>query len=86
MKVRVDKVYAHHAAPYVDVKYSVDGLVERITGEARWIDTLQLAQKHTRRDLEDMFSSYVTATDRDQHWHHGRIESVSPPSQRGFFS
>ena len=50
------------------------------------LSPLQLAQKHSRRDLEDMFSSYVTATDRDRHWHHGRIESVSPPSQRGFFS
>jgi hypothetical protein len=50
------------------------------------LSPLQLAQKHSRRELEDMFSSYVTATDRDQHWHHGRIESVSPPSQRGFFS
>ena len=50
------------------------------------LSPLQLAQKHSRRDLEDMFSSYVTATDRDRHWHHGRIEGVSPPSQRGFFS
>ena len=50
------------------------------------LSPLQLAQKHSRRELEDMFSSYVTATDRDRHWHHGRLESVSPPSQRGFFS
>ena len=46
------------------------------------LSPLQLAQKHSRRDLEDMFSSYVTATDRDRHWHHGRIEGVSPPPQR----
>ena len=53
------------------------------------LSPLQLAQKHTRRDLEDMFLSYVSASDRDRHWHHGRLESVSPPSQpsqRGFFS
>lgn len=52
------------------------------------LSPLQLAQKHSRRDLEDMFCSYVTARDRDEHWHHGRIEGASPPSpvERGFFS
>ena len=49
------------------------------------LSPLQLAQKHSRRDLEDMFSSYVTPQDRDRHWHHGRLpEPASPP--RGFFS
>ena len=49
------------------------------------LSPLQLAQKHSRRELEDMFLSYVTATDRDQHWHHGRLpEPASPP--QGFFS
>ena len=50
------------------------------------LSPLQLAQKHSRRELEDMFLSYATAADRDRHWHHGRLESESPPSQRGFFS
>ena len=49
------------------------------------LSPLQLAQKHSRRDLEDMFSSYVTPQDRDRHWHHGRLpEPASPPG--GFFS